>query len=1043
MRSCEIRQSFLKFFESKNHRIVPSDSLLPKAPNLLFTNAGMNPFVPYFLGQQTPKDARVTDTQKCIRAGGKHNDLGEVGFDTYHHTFFEMLGNWSFGDYFKKEAISWAWELLVEVWKFPKERLYATVYEPLDGEPAERDSEAYELWKGIFTDAGLDPNVHILYGHKKDNFWMMGDTGPCGPCSEIHIDLTPEGRSNGSLVNKGDAQCIEIWNLVFMQYNALADGSLEPLKNHYVDTGMGLERVAGILATTRNFTDFSKTPSNYESDLFQPLFDVLAQWSGHRYGGRVAQTNVTLSPEEKNLLEADIAFRVIADHVRAATFAVADGIYPGNERRNYVLRKIIRRAVYFGQKLGLHRKPEFASVGFFARLASVVVRTMGDVFPELENKAALLQQFIEEGLSKSETAQTDTETRGTVRTCAEAVLNEKKCLQDFSYGQLISVPPVRKGLGSYDNAVRTLKEIIKKTLENEKTAPAHSTGINNTSNGGRCPKTDTLEQTTERFSSCFLFCCHYYGLAKTVCEPLEIEERLFKQTLDKGMRLLEQRLGTGKLSGKDAFLLYDTYGFPLALTQLIAKEHGVTVDEEEFRAEMAQQKERSRAASKKTSVQVTHSDAPACPTRFVGYDLIQEDGSLKTIETVVIDVICGKGKGADTVYIIVEQSPFYGEKGGQVGDNGFMCLTTEPKVLCVKNTIWQGNTLLHEVQNDDGKPIDLEALRTEWLNKKVRLEVNIERRKEISRHHTATHLLQWALRRLLNPNLHQCGSLVTDERLRFDFNHYEKVSSAQLAEIEKLCNEVILGNVPVTIEEKNKDELPNDCVALFGEKYGDVVRMVSIGKSKRDGFWLQYGNGSRELCGGTHVHHTGELGAFYILKESSVSAGIRRIEACVGTAAYRQYLQLKQRCETLETELEKSKKEKKNEASNLSSATVKANVLRTLKTIPVSKTDGKTLKIASACLAEPIDVKTLRGVCGGIFKEQSLDVLAVACENLLLIFCSEQAVEKQLPADRLLKHLLTQCGGRGGGKETFATGSVEDAPRLATLLKQSDTFAIG
>ena len=917
MRSCEIRQSFLKFFEGKGHHIVPSGSLLPKAPNLLFTNAGMNPFVPYFLGQQTPKDTRVTDTQKCIRAGGKHNDLEEVGFDTYHHTFFEMLGNWSFGDYFKKEAVQWAWELLVEVWKFPKERLYATVYEPLDGEPAERDSEAYELWKGIFADAGLDPNVHILYGHKKDNFWMMGDTGPCGPCSEIHIDLTPDGQSGGRLVNKGDARCIEIWNLVFMQYNALPDGSLEPLKNHYVDTGMGLERVAGILATTRNFTDFSKTPSNYESDLFRPLFDVLEQWSGHRYDGRVAQTNVTLSPEGKKLLEADIAFRVIADHVRAATFAVADGIYPGNEGRNYVLRKIIRRAVYFGQKLGLHRRPEFASIGFFARLASVVARTMGNVFPELKNKA--------------------------------------------------------------------------------------------------------------------------------VCEPLEIEERLFKQTLDKGIRRLEQHLGIchTELSGKDAFLLYDTYGFPLALTQLIAKEHGVTVNEEEFQNEMAQQKERSRAASKKTLVQVMHSDAPACPTRFVGYDLIQEDGSLKTIETVVIDVICGKGKGADAVYIIVEQSPFYGEKGGQVGDNGFMCLTTEPKVLCVKNTIWQGNTLLHEVQNDDGKPIDLEALRTEWLNKKVRLEVNIERRKEISRHHTATHLLQWALRRLLNPNLHQCGSLVTDERLRFDFNHYEKVSAEQLAEIEKLCNEVILGNVPVTIEEKNKDELPNDCVALFGEKYGDVVRMVSIGKSKRDGFWLQNGNGSRELCGGTHVHHTGELGAFYILKESSVSAGIRRIEACVGTAAYRQYLQLKQRCETLETELEKSKKEKKNEASNLSSATVKANVLRTLKTIPVSKTDGKTLKIASACLAEPIDVKTLRGVCGGIFKEQSLDVLAVACENLLLIFCSEQAVEKQLPADRLLKHLLTQCGGRGGGKETFATGSVEDAPRLATLLKQSGTFAIG
>ena len=916
MRSHEVRQSFLKFFENKHHRIVPSDSLLPKAPNLLFTNAGMNPFVPYFLGQQTPKDARVTDTQKCIRAGGKHNDLEEVGFDTYHHTFFEMLGNWSFGDYFKKEAVQWAWELLVDVWKFPKQRLYATVYEPLDGEPAERDNEAYELWKEIFTDAGLDPNVHIVAGHKKDNFWMMGDTGPCGPCSEIHIDLTPNGHTDGRLVNKGDARCIEIWNLVFMQYNALADGSLEPLKNHYVDTGMGLERVAGILATTQNFTDFSKTPSNYESDLFQPLFEVLEQWSGHRYGGRVPTKGENPSPEEKKHLEADIAFRVIADHVRAATFAVADGIYPGNEGRNYVLRKIIRRAVYFGQKLGLHQKPEFASVGFFARLASVVVRTMGDIFPELKNKA--------------------------------------------------------------------------------------------------------------------------------VCEPLEIEERLFRQTLDKGMRLLQQRLGTGKLSGKDAFLLYDTYGFPLALTQLIAKEHGITVDEEEFQNEMAQQKERSRSASKKTSVQVTHSDTPARPTRFVGYDLVREDGSLKTIESVVTDVIRGKNiDGRDTVYIIVEQSPFYGEKGGQVGDNGFMCLTTEPKVLCVKNTIWQGNTLLHEIRNVDENPVDFETVKATFLHQEVRLEVNIERRKEISRHHTATHLLQWTLRRILNPNLHQCGSSVTDERLRFDFNHYEKVSSEQLAEVEKLCNEVILENAPVTVEEKNKDDLPNDCVALFGEKYGDIVRMVSIGKEKEGGFWLQNGNGSRELCGGTHVHHTGELGAFYILKESSVSAGIRRIEACVGTAAYRRYLELKQRCETLETELEKSKKEKKHEASNASTATLKADILRALKKIPVSKTDGDTLNVASVCLTEAVDVKTLRGICSGIFKEQSLDVFTIACEKLLLIFCSEQAVGEKLTADRLLKHLLAQCGGRGGGKETFATGSVEDASRLATLLKQAGTFAIG
>jgi len=368
MRSKEIRESFLKFFEGKGHSIVPSSSLLPEAPNLLFTNAGMNPFVPYFLGERKPNALRVADTQKCIRAGGKHNDLEEVGFDTYHHTFFEMLGNWSFGDFFKKEAIFWAWELLTQVWKMPKERLYATVYKPESGEPAAFDEEAYGIWEEIFRQEGLDPSIHIVFGHKKDNFWMMGDTGPCGPCSEIHIDLTPNGDSKGRLVNQGDVRCIEIWNLVFMQYNALPDGSFELLKDKFVDTGMGFERIAGIFATTRNFTDFSKTPSNYDSDLFAGIFDWLQQRSGHPYEGRIP-----LNEEGANHPEVlkDCAFRIIADHIRTLSFAIADGILPGNEGRNYVLRRIIRRAILFGQKLQL-------PVGFFSELSGLALPFLSD-----------------------------------------------------------------------------------------------------------------------------------------------------------------------------------------------------------------------------------------------------------------------------------------------------------------------------------------------------------------------------------------------------------------------------------------------------------------------------------------------------------------------------------------------------------------------------------------------------------------------------------------------------------------------------------------
>src|SRR5947209_12833073 len=388
MTSAQIRQSFLDFFREKQHTIVPSSSLMPEAPNLLFTNAGMNQFVPIFLGQQKPpwKPPRVVDTQKCIRAGGKHNDLEDVGLDTYHHTFFEMLGNWSFGDYFKKEAIEWAWELLVERWKFPPQRLYATVYKPGPGEPSEFDREAHDHWAHLFREADLDPAVHVLNGGKADNFWMMGDTGPCGPCSEVHVDLTPDGDTRGELVNKGDPRCIEIWNLVFIQFNANPDGTFTPLPARHVDTGMGFERVTSIIQGTQGFKDFANAKiSNYETDIFRPIFGALEKLSGKEYGSTLPPADLsTINPQQST----DVAFRVIADHIRTLSFAIADGILPGNTDRNYVLRRILRRAVRYGRTLGFHEP-------FFYKLVEVLADTMGDVFPELRHKRNQVQETIQ------------------------------------------------------------------------------------------------------------------------------------------------------------------------------------------------------------------------------------------------------------------------------------------------------------------------------------------------------------------------------------------------------------------------------------------------------------------------------------------------------------------------------------------------------------------------------------------------------------------------------------------------------------------------
>src|SRR6059036_3393122 len=746
--SSEIRQSFLDFFREKQHTIVPSSPLLPDAPNLLFTNAGMNQFVPIFLGQQKPQwtPPRVADTQKCIRAGGKHNDLEDVGLDTYHHTFFEMLGNWSFGDYFKKEAIEWAWELLVKRWKFPAQRLYATVYKPGPGEPSEFDQEAYDHWARLFRDADLDPAIHIINGGKADNFWMMGDAGPCGPCSEVHVDLTPDGDTRGALVNRADPRCIEIWNLVFIQFNANPGGSFTPLPLRHVDTGMGFERAVAIIQGTKNLTNFSGTISNYETDIFRPIFDELEKLSGKKYGstlptvGRLCETPAADTAALQNQTgqeEIDVAFRVIADHIRALSFAIADGIIPSNEGRGYVLRRILRRAVRYGRALGFHE-------AFFYRLVDVVARTMGDCFPEVRAKESKIR--------------------------------------------------------------------------------------------------DTIRR----------------------------EEEAFNKTLDKGIELFERDVarGVSTISGAFAFKLYDTYGFPLDLTELMARERGLIVDVAGFEKLMEEQRERARKAQKKETISIEEGALKVAPTTFLGYDFLETES---VIETVL------PGKKPDELNIILDRTPCYAEMGGQVGDRGLLHVPghdwTEVGQLRVIDTQKRGDVFVHRAAVAEGRaPEPGEA---------VRVSVDVDRRRAIQGHHTVTHLLHWALHQIVSPDATQKGSYVGPDKFTFDFSS-APLTPEQKHDVEKLVNEKITENAPVSWTEIPFQDVKQrkDIIQFFGEKYADTVRVLQLGGAPHalNGY-------SMELCGGTHVRSTGEIGPFRIVREEAIAAGTRRIEAVAGDAA--------------------------------------------------------------------------------------------------------------------------------------------------------------
>ncbi|MBT6463267.1 MAG: alanine--tRNA ligase [Opitutae bacterium] len=876
----EIRQSFHDFFEEKSHKIVSSASLLPTSPNLLFTNAGMNQFVPYFIGERKSPDKRVADTQKCIRAGGKHNDLEDVGLDTYHHTFFEMLGNWSFDDYFKKEAIEWAWELIAEVWKFPKERLYATIYKPAEGDPANEDDEARRQWTTIFQRNGLDPSKHVLTGGKKDNFWMMGETGPCGPCSELHVDLTPKGDTSGALVNKDSPYCIEIWNLVFIQFNAEPDGTFFPLTQNHVDTGMGLERVAGILATTEGFTRFDRPPSNYDSDIFQKIFSKINELGAAPYGGTMPLNSANLTQDEFH----DCAFRVLADHIRALTFSIADGILPGNEGRNYVLRRIIRRALMYARKLKL---PD----GSFSKLAPTVIETMGDTFPEIINQ----------------------------------------------------------------------REII--------------------------------------------------------CKVLQSEENSFGKTLKKGLQLLDRiaKEGSRKISGEDAFTLYDTYGFPLDLTQLVAREKELDVDVKGFRSQMEKQRERGRKSQKKQVVTMVSATGKA--TKFTGFG--QEN--LRDFDAKIV----GNLSDDRGNFLILNQTPFYAEMGGQVGDSGE--INIGGKVFHIAKTIRDASGRhLHQVD----APITEDV-----IDRRVVCSVSSERRQGIQCHHTATHLLNWALRQILGNHVKQAGSLVENNRLRFDFSHFEPIDAKTLIELEKAINRIIIQNVLIKTFETGFDEKPKDVIAFFGDKYGDKVRIVDIG-----GF-------SKELCGGCHVRRTGELGFFKIISETGISAGTRRIEAITAHTAHSlaldafqtinefsrllncQQREAEQRLETFieeRGEIEKQLKALQQKEMSQKAADLGGQVqgFEGLKLI-INFVEGKT-------------PKEIQSIAVGTYKNTSADILVLGGtfnkKIFLNVLCSQKAISKGFDAGDILKGILQKVGGNGGGKADFATGGGKDNGDLAKVL---------
>lgn len=852
MTSQQIRQQFFDFFKNKEHRLVQSAPVVPfDDPTLLFTNAGMNQFKDVFLGLGTRDYKRAVDTQKCIRVSGKHNDLEEVGHDTFHHTFFEMLGNWSFGDYYKKEAIKWAWELLTEVWKLPKERLWATVYK--------NDDEAFEFWK---SETDINPKNILRFG-EKDNFWEMGETGPCGPCSEIHINVGDDYK-NPDLVNAGSPECIEIWNLVFIQYNRDENGKLNELPAKHVDTGMGFERVCAVLQNKK---------SNYDTDVFTSIIEKVSKLSKIKYD------------KEEN----KIPMRVIADHIRALTFAIADGAVPGNDGRGYVLRRILRRAARYGRKINLNEP-------FLYKLVNIITDTMGDVFPEVIEK----------------------------------------------------------------------KEYVKKVIK------AEEESFNS-----------TLDRGIELFD--------------------EVVKRLIKQNLK-------------VIPGDEVFKLYDTYGFPADLTNVMAREINFAIDEEGFNKLMNEQKERGREASKDkfAAVNVNLNDlsgfdlVSSDPTVFTGYDELQSKA-----------VVVGVKNNGDNTLVILDRSPFYVESGGQVDDLGKIIIGSQSYNVIDVTKI--NDQIIHVLSSADNQLLKPGA--------EVIAEVDENRRWDIMRNHSVTHFLHKALREVLGTHVQQAGSYVGPDRLRFDFTHFAKLTNEEIQKIESIVNEQTRKNYPL----KHHRNTPFDeakkmgALMFFGDKYGDKVNVV------------QFGDFTLEFCGGTHVHNSSEIGLFKILSESSIASGVRRIEAVTGAGVEKfiqsQQEQLKLSEQKIE-ELIDSKKKLEKEIAELKMK----DKLEQLDHIFSLSSEEKSVKIFKGKVqADSMDeLKSFGDEMRNKIKS-GIGVLIAQIEDKVGIVCvvSDDLIkDKNLSAGKIVGELAKLVGGGGGGRPHLATAGGKDVSQIVPALSK-------
>jgi len=864
MTSAEIRQAFMDFFYSKGHTIVPSAPIVVKDdPTLMFTNAGMNQFKDYFLGNKLPPYGRIADTQKCLRVSGKHNDLEEVGVDTYHHTMFEMLGNWSFGDYFKNEAIAWSWELLTDVYKIPKDRLYATVFEGDEMENIPASKIALIKWKEYLSDD------NIVFGNKKDNFWEMGDTGPCGPCSEIHVDCrTDEERKQTPghlLVNKDHPQVIEIWNNVFIQYNRKKDGSLEPLAATHVDTGMGLERLVRVLQGKQ---------SNYDTDIFT---------------GTIAATEkITKKKYDSSDSKEAIAFRVIADHIRAISFTIADGQLPSNTGAGYVIRRILRRAVRYYYSYLDYKQP------LLNQLVPVLAKQFETVFPELQQQLDFVTKVVKE------------------------------------------------------------------------------------------------------------------------------EEDSFLRTLDKGLKRIDDIVSNvvdKTIAGKDAFELFDTFGFPVDLTRLIAAENSLSVDEKGFESEMQQQKNRSRAATIVDAEDWTVLKEGS--NKFVGYDSLEAKASVIKYRKV-------KAKGKELFQIVLDTTPFYAESGGQVGDKGILTIGNSPFTII-------------ETRKDNDLIIHFAESIPDDLSGEVVAKVDASKRKHTELHHSATHLLHAALRTVLGTHVAQKGSLVNEEHLRFDFSHFAKVTDEEIAKVEALVNEKIRQNIPVVIKEMSKDEaMKLGAMALFGEKYGDVVRVVVMDP-----------NYSVELCGGTHVGATGELGLFKLTSESAVAAGVRRVEAVCGKQAEdhmnQQFNLLSSLREALKNpkDIQKAIENLQTENASLQKH-VDAMEARQLVGIRNELLEKDEIVNGVNFIGDIVEVSNpdaLKKLCFDL-KNHLRDHVAVLCVNIngkpfVAVGISETVVAaKKLDAGQIIKeHIAPLIKGGGGGQKTLATAGGQDISQLEKVIE--------